>query len=99
MKTFLAGAICGAAFVIGLLGFSTGSLVSANQVTAGAVKFVGISNATDRSNTRAIAENGDVYELRRRTVKTDDGKTASELYWSKEVNILTDEAEYLKRKP
>jgi hypothetical protein len=100
MKTFLAGVICGAVFAAGVLGFTAGGeLVRANQVDAKAVKFVGISNATDKSNTRAIAENGDVYELKRRSVKGDDGKTVTALYWAKEVNIVADEAEYTAKKP
>jgi len=40
-----------------------------------------------------------VYELKRRTVMSEGGKTKSVYYWDKEINVLEDQAAYLKVKP
>ena len=97
MKTFLAGILCGAAFAVVLLGFSQAGAVAFAQDDEAAPVFTGISNSTAGSNTRAITESGDVYELARRRIKEGD-KVLYQYYWAKEVNIVADEKEYEGKK-
>ena len=61
MKSFVAGIVAGGLVTAVLLGAFASNFAVAQPADGAGVKFVGITNATDKSNTRAIAENGDIY--------------------------------------